>query len=66
VILARLYAVAGDRERALSALERAVEQRAPFTTYIGRWVELHSLVDEPRFRAILKRVGIPDPAAKPQ
>ena len=66
VILARLYVVAGDRERALSTLERAVEQRAPFTTYIGRWVDLNSLAEEPRYRAILKRVGLPDPAAKPR
>ena len=61
VILARLYAVLGERERALSLLERAVEQRAPFTTYIGRWVDLHSLADEPRFRAVLRRVGLPNP-----
>ncbi len=63
VVIARFYALLGESDRALTLLERAVEQRAPFTTYIGRWTELHRLAGEPRFQAVLRRIGLPEPAA---
>jgi eukaryotic-like serine/threonine-protein kinase len=66
VVLARFYALLGEPARALTLLERAVEQRAPFTTYIGRWAELDRLAGEPRFQAIVRRIGLPPPAAKPK
>jgi len=63
VVIARFYALLGESDRALTLLERAVEQRAPFTTYMGRWTELHRLAGEPRFQAVLRRIGLPEPVA---
>jgi tetratricopeptide (TPR) repeat protein len=64
VICARLYVLLGERGKALDLLERAVADRAPFTTYINRWPELDLLAGEPRFRAVLQRIGLPE-AVKP-
>ena len=53
-----------DTLHPLDLLERAVADRAPFTTYINRWPELDLLAGEPRFRAVLQRIGLPE-AVKP-
>jgi len=60
VILARFYTLLGERGKALDLLERAVAHRAPFTTYINRWPELDRLAGEPRFKAVLRRIGLPE------
>jgi eukaryotic-like serine/threonine-protein kinase len=60
VICARFYALLGERGRALDLLEQAVEQRAPFTTYVRRWPELDRLAGEPRFSAVLRQIGLPE------
>jgi hypothetical protein len=51
----------GERGRAIELLQRAVAQHAPFTTYLGRCVELRRLDADPRYRAILERIGLPPP-----
>jgi tetratricopeptide (TPR) repeat protein len=60
VICARFYVLLGEPGKALDLLERAVKERAPFTTYINRWPELDSLAGEPRFKAVLRRIGLPE------
>jgi serine/threonine-protein kinase len=60
VISARFYTLLGERGKALDLLEQAVARRAPFTTYVNRWPELDRLADEPRFKAVLRRIGLPE------
>ncbi|MGE5686802.1 MAG: protein kinase domain-containing protein [Gemmatimonadota bacterium] len=62
VMAARFFASLGERDRAIELLQRAVEQHAPFITYLGRWVEFRRLDGDPRYRAILKRIGLPPPS----
>ncbi len=59
---ARFFVLLGERDRAIGLLQQAVEQHAPFTTYLGRCVELRRLEGDPRYRAILKRIGLPPPS----
>ncbi|MFN2397460.1 MAG: hypothetical protein ABR543_02265 [Gemmatimonadaceae bacterium] len=47
----------GEREQALDWLERAVETGA-FILYLGIDPTFRSLHPEPRFRALLKKVGL--------
>jgi eukaryotic-like serine/threonine-protein kinase len=53
------YAMAGDRARALDWLEKACDERDPNMVYLG----IHPVVDplraEPRFKALLRRMGLP-------
>jgi eukaryotic-like serine/threonine-protein kinase len=60
VISARFYTFLGERGKALDLLEQAVARRAPFATYLNRWPELDRLADEPRFKAVLRRIGLPE------
>jgi hypothetical protein len=53
------YAMAGDRARALDWLEKAYAERDPFMVYIGCDPRFDSLRAEPRFQALLKRMGLP-------
>jgi serine/threonine-protein kinase len=62
VVQARYYTLLGEPARALDLLEQAVAQHAVFTTYIGRWTEFRRLAAEPRYRAVLKRIGLPPPS----
>ena len=56
--IAQRYLDAGDRDRALDWLDKAYETRDPGLAYIGRphW---DSLRGDPRFEALLRRVGLP-------
>jgi tetratricopeptide (TPR) repeat protein len=56
--LAVLHARLGEKEAALSAIERAFELRDASLVYLRSQPELASLRSEPRFQAILKRMGI--------
>ena len=56
---ARLYAILGDREAALSALERAAADRSPSLELIKVEPVFASLRGHPRFRAIIARMGLP-------
>jgi serine/threonine-protein kinase len=63
VELAALALAEHDRDAALDALTRAVEQRQRPSI----WLAVNPLFDElradPRFEALVKRVGLPDPGA---
>ena len=60
VRVARLYAHAGNSDRAIEWLEKAFEQRESPLIHLGvawDWVALH---DDPRFRELLRRLGLPE------
>jgi adenylate cyclase len=47
-----------DNDTSLAWLERAVEGRAPGLIDVNVWVPYNSLRNEPRFQAVLKKVGL--------
>jgi eukaryotic-like serine/threonine-protein kinase len=57
--LALVYAGLGMRDQAMEQLEKAVEERQPYLA--GLYVEppFLGLHDDPRFQAIVRRIGIP-------
>ena len=61
--IALVYAGLGDRERAFEWLEKAYDERSNRLAYLGRepgWTSLHP---DPRFAALLSRIGLPKVAA---
>ena len=54
-----LYAMAGEADKALHWLQRAVEARNQNVPYMGVNPILEGLHDRPRFRALADRVGVP-------
>jgi len=59
VILARFHAMLGDREAAIRELAEAVNERAPLLVFRMNNPGFDSLHNDPRFRAIAQKVGIP-------
>ena len=57
--IAALYVEGGNRERALDWLEKACEIRDPNVPYIGLPTYSDRLGAEPRFQALLRRMGLP-------
>jgi tetratricopeptide (TPR) repeat protein len=57
--LAVIYTHLGDRQRALSWLEQAVEERDPWAVYIKVEPAFASLRADARFQQIVKKAGIP-------
>jgi len=53
----------GEREEAMSLLERAVDQHYPWAILYGVDPVLDSLRQEPRFKALLHRIGLPELAS---
>jgi len=49
----------GDRSHTLDWLERAYEGRAPYLVYLRVDPRFDSLRDDPRFRALVRRIGLP-------
>lgn len=60
---ARLYAHLGERERALDALAQAADERSPRLLPFLADPAFDELRGDPRFRALLQRVGAPVPGA---
>ena len=58
VRIAKLYARAGENDRALEWLERAYEARDPQMVFLG-WPDWDSLRDDPRFQDLLRRMNLP-------
>jgi tetratricopeptide (TPR) repeat protein len=56
---AALYAQLGDRERAFAQLDAAVAERSPLLILLKVAPVWDSIRDDPRFAAIVRRVGIP-------
>ncbi len=55
--VARIRAVLGDTEAALAWLEKAAKERDDFSSHITVDPELDSLRADPRFQALLRRIG---------
>jgi TolB-like protein/tetratricopeptide (TPR) repeat protein len=64
VCIASLESALGERERALAILEAGVRERATLMLMLGVDPAFAPLHDEPRFQAILRKVGLP--AARPR
>jgi TolB-like protein/tetratricopeptide (TPR) repeat protein len=58
VSLAVAHAALGDREEALRWLDEAAAERAFHLVYLTVWPELDGLRAEPRFAAMVRRVGL--------
>jgi DNA-binding winged helix-turn-helix (wHTH) protein/TolB-like protein/Tfp pilus assembly protein PilF len=56
--IAHIYAGLGDREQALEWFDKAHEERDPMLVYLNVNPNLDSLRSEPRFRDLLRRVGL--------
>jgi len=56
-VLAWNYAPLGEKDLALDALEKGLEIRSPYLVYLKVDPMLDSLRDDPRFKALLKKVG---------
>jgi serine/threonine-protein kinase len=60
VNLAALHLALGERAQALELLEQAVASREPSCLYLKDRRDLKPLLAEPRFQALLKKVGFPE------
>jgi TolB-like protein/DNA-binding SARP family transcriptional activator len=58
MLLASTWIVLGERERALDALERAAATRDDYLTDLKVVREFETLRDDPRFVALVKRLGL--------
>jgi hypothetical protein len=58
--LARLYTSLGEPAEAITWLERMYERRDPMLVYLKVKPHLDPLRGEPRFQALLKKVGLDD------
>jgi tetratricopeptide (TPR) repeat protein len=54
-----IYAALGERDQAFAWLEKAYQDRHPQMTLIGVEPALDPLRSDPRFAAVVRRVGLP-------
>jgi TolB-like protein/Tfp pilus assembly protein PilF len=57
--VACLHVALGDKERALAWLEEGYERRDPWLTELKVWPWLDSLLPDPRFQDLLRRMNFP-------
>jgi TolB-like protein len=57
--LASIYATLGDKDKAFAELERSFEERDCFLGRISIDLFMDPLRDDPRFKSLLKRMGLP-------
>ena len=58
--IAVVYSGLGDQQRAFESLERAYREQVSSLCYLKVDPRLESLRPDPRFRALAKRVGLPE------
>jgi TolB-like protein/Tfp pilus assembly protein PilF len=58
--VAMIYLGLGERDKVLELLEKDVESKGPVTNYYAVNFELDELRSEPRFKALLKRMNLPE------
>jgi tetratricopeptide (TPR) repeat protein len=58
VAAAAIHVKLGDADAAIAQLERALEMRVPMLAFVGVDVQFQALRGDPRFMAILARVGV--------
>ena len=57
--LAKIFVALGDQDEALTWLERSADDRSPFLVFLDMTPSLDVLRSNPRFSALLRRVGLP-------
>ncbi len=57
--IAICYAAMGDKDKAFDYLDRAVQDRDTSLVFVGIDAGLKSLQDDPRFRKLTERIGLP-------
>ena len=60
--LAGIYIGLGDKEHALAMLDEALKEHSSELVYLASAAEFDSLHDDPRFKAMVARIGFPDSA----
>jgi len=60
--VAEIHARLGHREEAIAALRKAIDDRAPGATWLGGDPRWDAYRDDPRFRAMLKELGVVPPS----
>ena len=55
--IAMIYVGLGDKEKIFEYLEQACEEKESFLAFINTWPLFDSLRSEPRFKAILRKMG---------
>jgi adenylate cyclase len=58
--VAEVYAFLGDRDKAIQWLERAYFQKEPDMQYIKSDLPLRNLENDPRYRALLRKMNLPE------
>jgi TolB-like protein/DNA-binding winged helix-turn-helix (wHTH) protein/Flp pilus assembly protein TadD len=61
--IAAVYAFRGESDEAFKWLERAYAQKDPLLYRINFTTEFDKLHDDPRYKAFLKKMNLPDPAS---
>jgi tetratricopeptide (TPR) repeat protein len=61
IALAAMYCRIGQKAKALGLLERAYARHSSDMLFIGLDPALRVLADEPRYRTLLRRIGLPEP-----
>ncbi len=56
---AEAYSLLGDRDRALEFLNKSAEEKSDTVLYLQVDPLLDSIRDDPRVRALAKRIGLP-------
>jgi serine/threonine-protein kinase len=56
---AEIYIGLGDKEQAVTALERAYEDRSMYLTFLKADPQFDSLRSDPRFKDLMRRIGLP-------
>ena len=59
LFLAHMYAVLNDELHAMSCLERAYDERNPWLLNVQVDPAMDSLRSSPRFRDLVRRIGLP-------
>jgi serine/threonine protein kinase/tetratricopeptide (TPR) repeat protein len=58
--IASLYAISGDKDRAFAWLEKGSVEKSTFLEYIKVSPDYDSLRSDPRYAALLRRMGLPE------
>jgi serine/threonine-protein kinase len=61
IFFAEIHASLGEKDLAFEWLERAASDRTVWMAGLHRWPELDPLRSDPRFTALIRRIGLPAP-----
>jgi len=61
IVIAGVYAVLGEKEKSMEWLERAYDEHSGYLVGINGDFVFENLRDEPRFRALMEKIGLKKP-----